>query len=314
MDLMADVGATNTRCALVDERGAELADEYFHNADFSNLPDLLAAYVARRAGDGKPRRAALAIAAPILGDDVRMTNIDWRFSQRELAKRLGLDKLVVCNDFAAVAWALPQLGAADVRKIGGGTPAARGARAAVGPGSGLGVSALVPAGEHGWAAVTGEGGHVSLAASTDEEAAVIAIVRRRFGHCSAERLISGQGLQNLHSALAELAGRGAVELPPERVTALAKQGDDVGGKALAMFFALLGAVAGDVALTTGARGGVYIAGGIVPQLLPEIERSEFRQRFEAKGRYRDYMAGIPTLVITAALPAFRGLRQLLDQA
>jgi glucokinase len=314
MDLIADIGATNTRCALIDERGRELADRHFHNADFPNLPELLAAYIQENAAVGPPQRAALAIAAPILGDDVQMTNIHWRFSQADLARRLGLQALMVVNDFAAVAWALPRLGSGDLQKVGGGEAAPRAAMATVGPGSGLGVAALVPAGPSGWAAVTGEGGHASLPAITDEEAAVVAIVRRRFGHCSAERLVSGQGLVNLYAALAELAGRGSVEVAAERVTALAKQGDELGSKAVAMFFCFLGTVAADVALTTGARGGVYIAGGIVPQLQNELERSEFRRRFESKGRYERYMSGIPTFVITAALPAFRGLRHILDHA
>jgi glucokinase len=314
MDLMADVGATNTRCALIDERGGELADRYFHNADFPNLPELLELYLQDKAAADRPQRAALAIAAPILEDDVRMTNIHWRFSQAELAHRLGLQALMVVNDFAAVAWALPRLGGGDLHKLGGGESPARAAMAAVGPGSGLGVSALIPTSSDGWAAVIGEGGHASIPASTDEEAAVVAVLRKRFGHCSAERLISGQGLVNLYSALAELAGRGPVEVAAERVTALATQGDALASRALAMFFGFLGTVAGDVALTTGARGGVFIAGGIVPQLLGEIERSEFRRRFESKGRYERYMSGIPTFVITAALPAFRGLRHILGYA
>jgi glucokinase len=311
MDLMADVGATNTRCALIDKRGVECCDEYFRNADFPNLPDLLERYVERQSTGDRLKRAALAVAAPILGDEVEMTNIGWRFSQAALAQRLALDALVVVNDFTAVAWALPQLGVADVRQIGGGAPTPRATLAAVGPGSGLGVSALVPNDGDGWVAMISEGGHVSMAPNTDEESEVIAVVRKRFGHCSAERVVSGQGLVNLYSAFTELAGREPAQVPAERVTALAREGDELGGRAVAMFFALLGTVASDVALITGARGGVYIAGGIVPQLLGELERSEFRRRFEAKGRYESYLAAIPTYVITAELPAFRGLRRVL---
>ena len=255
-------------------------------------------------------RAAFAVAAPIIGDVVQMTNIDWRFSQAELKSQLGLQRLTVCNDFAAIAWGLPHFPAAERTQIGGGTPTSRTTMAVLGPGSGLGASGLVPTAD-GWTVLSGEGGHVSIPAASDEEQDVVALLRKRFGHCSAERVLSGQGLVNLYGALAELAGRGQPTVTAEDVTRLASQREPLARKTLQMFFAILGTVAGDLALTTGARGGVFIAGGIVPRLLDTLVQSEFRARFEAKGRYRDYMAGIPTYVITAALPAFPGLRYLL---
>ena len=312
MDLMADIGATNTRCALVDDRGEELAAEVFHNTDFPSLPALLKSYLEHRRQTDRPKRAALAVAAPIVGDEVQMLNINWHFSQAGLKTELGLNELTVCNDFAAIAWGLPYFGPADLHTIGGGQRVAGTPLATLGPGSGLGVGALVPATD-GWAVVTGEGGHSTLPATTREEAAVIAQIRDRYdGHCSAERVLSGPGLVNLYVALAELAGRGPPTAPtPADVTTLAKQGDPLAAKTQAMFFAFLGMVAGDLALTTGARGGVFIAGGIVPQLLDALEKSEFRARFEAKGRYASYLGAIPTHVITAPLPAFRGLRHLL---
>ena len=311
MDLMADIGATNTRCALLDDKGKELADEVFHNADFTGVAGLLNVYLDHRRTTDRPRRAALAVAAPILGDEVTMINIDWRFSQAALKEQLGLAKLTVCNDFAAVAWGLPHLGPADLRRVGGGKRAARATLAAVGPGTGLGVAALVPATD-GWAVLSGEAGHANLPATNREEADVIARIRERFdGHCSVERVLSGPGLVNLYVALAELAGRGQPTVTPSDVTALAKQGEPLARKAQAMFFAFLGSVAGDIALITGARGGVFIAGGIVPQMLDAFVKSEFRARFEAKDGYGDYMAGIPTHVITTPLPAFRGLKTLL---
>jgi glucokinase len=309
---MADIGATNTRCALVDHKGEELAAEAFQNADFASLTALLDNYLEHRRATDRPKRAALCVAAPIVGDEVRMLNIAWHFSQAELKAQLGLAELVVCNDFAAIAWGLPYFGAADLRTIGGGQRAAGAALATLGPGSGLGVGALVPTTD-GWAVVTGEGGHSTLPATTREEADVIAQIRGRYdGHCSAERVLSGPGLVNLYVALAELAGRPPpAELTPADVTTRAKQGEPLAVKAQSMFFAFLGTVAGDLALTTGARGGVFIAGGIVPRLLDEIENSEFRARFEAKGRYASYLGAIPTHVITDPLPAFRGLRHLL---
>ncbi len=311
MDLMADIGATNTRCALLNDKGQELAAEVFKNADFTGVANLLSGYLDRRRTSDRPKRAALAVAAPILGDEVQMINIDWQFSQVALKGELGFNRLLVCNDFAAIAWGLPQLGPADLRTVGGGKAAARATLAAIGPGSGLGVAALAPASD-GWAVVSGEGGHATMAEFTDEESEVVKLVRNRYeGHCSAEHLLSGPGLVNLYVALGELAGRGRPTVTPSDVTSLANQGEPLARKTQEMFFAMLGTVAGNLALTVGARGGVFIAGGIVPQMLDAFARSAFRERFEAKGTYRDYMAGIPTHVITAELPAFRGLRMLL---
>lgn len=308
---MADIGATNTRCALVDDKGQELAPEVFENADFTGLPGLLRIYLEHRRASDQPTRAVLAVAAPITGDEVQMTNIGWRFSQREIKETLGLKRLTVVNDFAAVAWALPLLTPADVVKIGGGESAPRATLAALGPGSGLGVSALVPTTD-GWAAMTGEGGHVAMPAMTREEDEVIARLRERYGgHCSAERVLSGPGLVNLYVTLAEIAGRGQPTVTPEDVTNLAKQGEPLARKTVGMFFAMLGTAAANLAVTTGALGGVYIAGGIVPRLVEPLRKSEFRARFENKGRYRHYLAAIPTHVITTPLPAFRGLKYLL---
>jgi glucokinase len=310
MDLIADIGATNTRCALLNDKGQELASEVFKNADFTGLAELLLAYLDHRRATDRPKRAALAVAAAIVGDDVQMSNRDWQFSQAGLKDHLGLSKLVAVNDFAALAWALPHFKPADLFTVGAGRPVERGNLAVLGPGTGLGMSALVYAPE-GWVAVSGEGGHTSLPSMTDEEQRVVELIRKRFGHCSAERTLSGPGLVNLYVALAELAGRGQPTVTPRDVSSLAKQGEPLARKALGMFFAMLGTVAGNLALTVGARGGVFVAGGIVPQMLDAFAKSGFRERFEAKGRFKDYLSDIPTHVITAELPAFRGLRALL---
>jgi glucokinase len=308
---MADIGATTTRCALVDDKGRELAPEIFENADFDGVVAVLKVYLDQRRTSDHPTRAALAVAAPITGDEVQMINIGWRFTQTGLRRELSLKRLQVVNDFAAIAWALPHLTPADIVQIGGGESVARTTLATLGPGSGLGVSGLVPTPD-GWAVMSGEGGHVSMPSVTREEQDVVAVLRDRFdGHCSAERVLSGPGLVNLYVTLSELAGRGHPTVTPQDVTNLAKQGEPLARKTLAMFFAMLGTVASNLALTTGARGGVYIAGGIVPRLVDPLGKSEFRARFEAKGRYRAYLAAIPTYAITAPLPAFRGLKYLL---
>nr|MBO2515028.1 glucokinase [Gammaproteobacteria bacterium] len=312
LDLIADIGATNTRCALVDDDGRIVATEFFRNDDFTGVEHVLGAYLGRLSPRHRPRRAAIAIAAPIVGDEIEMVNRGWRFHGKALADALGVTALELINDFAAIAWALPALGPEHVRKIGGGAAVPHSPMVTLGPGTGLGVASVVPAAD-GWIVVGGEGGHQTLAASNAEEAAVIELIRDEFGHCSAERALSGPGLVNLYQALGRRVGRGTPVATPHDVTALAEQGEPLARRARAMFFALLGTVAGNVALTLGALGGVYIAGGIVPRFVEAFAESEFRRRFEAKGRYRWYMERIPTYVITDPVPAFIGLKRLLDR-
>lgn len=310
MDLVADIGATHSRCALLDHEGEILIPETFNNSDFDGVEALIKAYLSRRRTSDRPSRAALAVAAPIVEDHVEMTNLQWNFSQINLQVGLGVRRLLLLNDFEAAAWSLLDLAPEHLHPIGRGQASRRGARAILGPGSGLGVGGLLPHAD-GWAAIAGEGGHVTLAATTPEEADVIAFLRERFGHCSAERVLSGPGLVNLYQAIAAQTGRALAHVEPNDVTALAVKGEPLATETLEMFFALLGTVASDLAVTLGARGGVYITGGIVPRVLTLLEKSGFRSRFEAKGRYRKYLAAIPTSVITEPVPAFRGLRRVL---
>ena len=310
MDLIADIGATNSRCALLDDRGTVVSAETFENASFDGLESVLSTYLENRRASDRRQRAALAVAAPVLGDDVRMLNIGWRFSQAKLREELGFSRLNVVNDFAAVAWSLPSLGPQDRAQIGGGNAVTRMPIAVLGPGSGLGCATLVPSGDT-WAAVSSEGGHVTLPATTSDEASIIERIRHEAGHCSAERVLSGPGLVRLYELLGQSAGREVAKVTSKDVTALARKGEPLATKTLAMFFGMLGTVAGNLALTVGALGGVFVGGGIVPQLLPELEASPFRERFVAKGRYREYMEAIPTFVITEPQAAFRGLRKLL---
>jgi glucokinase len=310
MDLIADIGATHSRCALLDHEGAIQAPETFNNSEFDGLEALLQAYLARRRTSDRPSRAALALAAPILEDHIEMTNLEWSFSQIGLQVGLGVRKLEIVNDFEAMAWSLLDLDPDHLTQIGRGEARERAARAVLGPGTGLGVSGLVPHPD-GWAAISGEGGHVTLAACTTDEADVIDALKERFGHCSAERVLCGPGLVNLYHALSEIAGRGIPRIEPDDVTSLALKGEPLATSTMGLFFRFLGTVASDLAVTLGARGGVYITGGIVPQVISLLADSEFRQRFESKGRYRAYMAAIPTIVVTEPVPAFRGLRRVL---
>ena len=214
------------------------------------------------------------------------------------------------NDFAAVAWGLPDLAAADLQKVGAGEPVTGTAMATLGPGSGLGVATAAP-GAGKWTVVEGEGGNITFSGSTPVQLAVTEYIRGKQGHCSAENLLSGPGLVNIHMALAALQGRSISRPDPAQVSEAAATGDALAGEARAVFFEVLGSVAGNLALTVGARGGVFIAGGIVPRLLEPLMKSRFRACFEDKGRHRYYLEPIPTYVITDPYPAFRGLARLL---
>jgi len=308
VNLIADIGATQTRCAVIDGNGGIQAAEVFQNRHFNSLQELLRGYLDRCTD--RPDSAALAVAAPLLEDEVRMPNLDWRFSRVSLVGELKLRELVVVNDFAAVAWALPSLTAADLRKVGGGAPVAGTAIATLGPGSGLGVATVAPCGNE-WAVVEGEGGNITFCGVTREQQAVAEHIQAQHGHCSAESFLSGPGLANIYMALAAQQGLDITRPSPAHVSEAAAHGEALAGEARDMFFEVLGTVAGNLALTVGARGGVFIAGGIAPQLLEPLERSRFRACFEAKGRYRFYVEAIPTYVITEPYPAFRGLRRLL---
>jgi glucokinase len=249
--------------------------------------------------------------APILEDEVAMLNAPWRFSISEMRTQFGWRRLEVINDFAANARAVPQLGSEHVAQVGGGAPVKDAAIAVLGPGTGLGVAGLVRNGAR-WLDIAGEGGHATLAAMDGREAAIIDILRRQYAHVSAERVLSGPGLVNLYDALCELAGKPSGPLSPDHITNLYPGCDPQCREAVNLFCAMLGTFAGNAALTLGARGGVYIMGGIVPKMLDVFRQSAFRERFEFKGRYRRYLEAVPTYVVTHPTPAFLGLKTLFE--
>lgn len=313
--LLVDLGGTNLRCAMQREGEAPHAERNVRCSDWPGPGEAIGDYLRAQRGRAQGeavRRAAVCVAAPVTGDRVRMTNRGWSFSISGLRERLGLEELVVVNDFTALAMALPFLPAESLLRVGAGTPVPGAAMGVLGPGTGLGVSGIVPVGDR-YAALASEGGHVTLPAADERETAVISVLRPRLGHVSAERLVSGFGLSNLFAGLLELSGQPA-DLPPpaEEITARARSGDGLAAEALSLFFSFLGTVAGNLALTLGARGGIYIAGGIARQLAPELAASPFRARFEAKGRYGEYLREIPTWIVTEPVPAFRGLTAILD--
>jgi glucokinase len=311
--LIGDIGATNARIALIRPDRVISAVRLYALNDYASLADVIDGYLAELPREARPLQAVLAIASPIVGDQVTLTNHSWTFSIEQLRRHLGLKRLLVINDFAANALAIPQLRPKDRIQIGTGSPADDAPIGLIGPGTGLGMSALVPT-PNGPIAIAGEGGHVTMAAASPRETAVLDLLRQRYDHVSAERLLSGPGLVNLYAALCELSGEPAASFRPAQITSPRIWEEDPHTReAAAMFCAMLGTVAGNLALTLGARGGIYIAGGIVPRMVEFFTESDFRKRFEAKGRFRSYLAAIPTYVIVRPLPAFLGAAKLLKQ-
>jgi glucokinase len=309
--LVGDIGATNARFGLMSPARELLFTRTFAVDDYPTIEDALGGFLDERGAVPMPQQGAIAIASAITGDRVAMTNHPWSFSISGLKDRFGFARLEVVNDFTAAALALPLLGPKDRMTIGGGAPVDSAPKGVLGPGSGLGVSGLVRCGT-GWIALTGEGGHATLAPANDRESAVIDRMRRHFDHVSAERALSGPGLVNLYNTLASIDGVPSLGYTAAQITDHAiRRADPLCVETVAMFCAMLGTTAGNLALTLGARGGVYIAGGIVPRLGGVLADSPFRERFEAKGRFKDYLAAIPTYVVTHRLPAFLGCAALL---
>ena len=310
--LVGDVGATNARFGLVSPERELLQTRTRAVADHLTIADAITTYLGKRGALPMPRQGAIAIASAITGDQVAMTNHPWSFSISALKSQLGFDRLEVINDFTALALSLPHLAPEHRLKVGGGAPAEGVPLGVLGPGSGLGVSGLIPAGK-GWIALAGEGGHATMAPATDRESAVLDRMRRHFDHVSAERVLSGPGLVNLYNTLAALDG-----VPSRGYTAAQITDPEIGtadalcAEATSLFCAMLGTIAGNLALTLGARGGIYIGGGIVPRLGQRFVQSPFRTRFEAKGRFSEYLAAIPTWVVAHPLPAFLGCAAVLS--
>ncbi len=302
--LIADIGATSSRCATLAQAAAIPKNIRIHrNEKFGGLTELLADFLS---GCGeKPQSLALAVAAPVHGDDIRMINCDWSFSGTSLSNDLGFARVKIINDFHAVAYALPALSDDARTEIGSATEYRGGNMAAIGPGSGLGTSAWI-AGDAGGAAMTGEGGHITVSGRNKREDEIIAVVRERFGHCSAERILSGPGLKVLHKAM-----HGIEIESPEDITG--NPNDDACAATMNQFFSFLGSAAADLALITGAFGGLHIAGGIVPACIDQLRKSSFRERFDDKYRYRDYMRRIPTYVITDPVPGLTGLAAMITR-
>jgi glucokinase len=313
--LVADIGGTNARFALADTTVTPptlTAQRTLRCADFASLHHAAEHYLAEV--EVKSARAALAVACPVQGDEVRLTNRAWAFSRNELKATLGLEQLTVINDFGAVAWSVPALGRDDLQPLYGPPELPeRGPITLLGPGTGLGVGLLAGDRSRGWLVIETEGGHVSFAAQGDEEQTIARWAIARFGRVSNERMLSGAGLSHIDAALRgeDPSDRNAKLRDPAAIVAAALEGHDVvARRTLARFCAIFGSVAGDCALVHGARS-VVIAGGIVPRFIAFLKSSAFRERFLAKGRFADHLAAVPIHIITHPHPGLLGAAMAL---
>jgi glucokinase len=308
--LLGDIGATNARFALVSNGNLNAISTY-EVAKFGQFTDVLTIFLKEHSRQTQIDQALLAIAGPVKGERVALTNCSWVIDIRELQTRFGLQVRIV-DDFEAVALSLPVLTSTDLARMGDGRPEAGAPMAVLGPGSGLGVACLADPSEKG-VVIASEGGHATVAPTCEQEDRIVHHLRKRFGHVSAERVVSGSGLENIYQAIAALEG---LEIPPRNAAEITKNalsGEcQLSRQSLHAFCAFLGSFAGNVALTLGARGGVYIAGGISPRILDFLIRSEFRKRFEAKGRFQGYLEAIPSYVITHPAAALVGLKSLVE--
>ena len=312
MALIADIGGTNARFALVDGPGCKPFNaRTLPCADYPSLVDAARSYLDA-VDASNTSHAVIAIATNVSSDRIKMTNHVWEFSIAETRKLLGFSSFKVINDFTALALALPHLQADECLQVGGGQPCKGQPMAVLGAGTGLGVSGLVTAGDHS-IPLQGEGGHASYGPLNEREAGVIEIIRRQFEHVSIERLVSGPGIALIYESIAELDGHDVEACSPSEITDLAvRQASAIAQESVAMFCGILGTAAGNLALTLGARGGIYIGGGIVPRLGDYFIDSPFRQRFEQHGRFTQYLANIPSYVINMDYPALHGAAAALS--
>ena len=309
--LLADIGGTNARFALETAPGVLEDIDVLPCKDYPTLTDAIRHYLDS-VGTRAVHHAAIGIANPVNGDQIRMTNHHWAFSIEATRQALGFHTLLLLNDFTALAMSLPHLPANELVQVGGGV-AQQGAKALIGAGTGLGASGLLPH-HSSWVAIAGEGGHVAFSPANEEEILLWRYAQTRFGeHISAERFLSGPGLELIHDALAVADGEAPGQLDAAQISqrGLAASCPRC-EKVLALFCGMLGSAAANLAVNLGAVGGVYIGGGIVPRLGDYFARSAFRQRFEAKGRCSDYTRALPVYVIHSPYPALAGVRAALQ--
>ncbi len=305
--LLADIGGTNARFALMTSREIGVID-HLKVADYPDVTQAISSFLQRRVPSATVDVAVLGVAGPVENNRCIIINSGWSIDGAELQRTFGFEAVRLLNDFEAVAWALPDLQPQHLYPLGDQPIAAGGAMLALGPGTGFGAACLFSPGPGMRFAAATEAGHATLPATSHREEQVIAFLRNRIGHVSIERVLSGTGLVNLYEALASIDGATVPERDAAAITKAALDGScDVCNVTVDMFCSWLGSVAGDLALTFSARGGVYIAGGIVPRLTDTLSRSRFRTQFESKGRFEPYLRDIPTWVVIEPDASFAGL-------
>lgn len=315
--IVADIGGTNARFALVTGREGDQFQiqniTVLKGQDFATFEDALQAFIDSL-GSIKAKAVCVAIAAPIQGDEVAMTNLSWSFSQDAVKKAFGLDVFAAINDYTSVAVATSRLGSDDVLNVVPGTRNPRSNKAVLGPGTGLGVGGLVYIDDGHWQEISSEGGHVTMGPATEFEAEVLSAAIKQHGYVSAETCVSGPGLVNLYTAISMVRGEKAELLEPKDVTAKALDGSDaICVDALSVFCAFLGTVSSNLALTYGAHGGVYITGGIVPRFVDFLKQSDFEARFRNKGVMSRFVEHIPVDLVTFEETAYLGAAAWLEQ-
>ena len=314
--IVADIGGTNARFALITGKSdSDFNIEHIHilaGADFASFSDVVQAYIDLLPGI-QPRAACIAIAGPVSGDEFKMTNLDWSFSRKALQEQFGFSSLEIINDYTAVASAASRLTAENLIPIVKGSEVTLGNKVVLGPGTGLGVAGVVHTGSQ-WHPISCEAGHVNVAPSTVFEAELIKAAMSRFGHVSAETFLSGPGLVNLYSVVCDVNDIVASSMLPKDVSSQGLAGtNEQCVIALNAFCSFLGAFSGNLALTFGANGGVYLTGGILPRMLDFLHSSDFAVRFREKGIMSHYVESIPVHLINHPETAFAGAAAWLEQ-
>jgi glucokinase len=310
--LVADVGGTHIRLALANSSGLTSLETWLC-ADYDSIDAALKTYLDSINSEHAPQIAAVAVAGPVDPDPIELTNQKWSFSPHRLQDELRLEHLAIVNDFTAMAAGIPALAATDTRLLGGRAAAPPQAPVAViGPGTGLGVSALSPA-TRNLVPLNSEGGHCTLAATSDDEWEVLRVLQQEFGALSNERVLSGPGLVNLYRAQCQIEGASPRAVTPEEIVHHARTAP-TGRSALVVrrFSGWLGQVASDVALMFGARGGIYLAGGMLPKMLDVFDVAVFKERFLRKGRFRGYLEPIPIHLVLNPQTALLGAARILS--
>jgi len=313
-NLVADIGGTNARFAVHDINNDDIkniivlsVEKYPHF--LTALTDFIDQIEQKGGWEPLPGAACLAVACPVDGEIIRLSNSHWSINKTELSQQLNNINVDIINDFSAIAYSISSLQSEEWYQLGGGTPQADKPVAILGPGTGLGMCTMVPV-DKGFLILDGEGGHIDFAPTSTQEVAILTELNKRFQRVSIERLLSGAGIINIYQALCKIKSAKEFHNTAQDISTAAINGKDkIAVEALSVFCRVLGSIAGNLAMITGAKGGVYIAGGIVPRIINFIDNSECRSQFEDKGRFESYVKQIPLRILLKDQPGLHGAMQ-----